>query len=109
MSTEDDLEAIRIGIDDIAKQRDLLESAFPKIVSKVGAALCKIAETVLPAERVIIIKSNPSSGKCIVHLVGFKDPKMKDIIDHLNNCYIVTKKMENKDGVLEDNHKDAIN
>lgn len=122
MSTDDSWKNIREGIKKIGDQSDeaykmlseaidtikSLQESAPKIVSDVGATLCKAAETMLPNDKVIIIKSNPA-GKYTLHLIGFPEAKLSDVVEFLKAGYIIADNMQNEDGVLESKNDKPMN
>jgi hypothetical protein len=112
--------SVRKLVEDRTRLSDMLDEAIettkrltnlvPKLVSKCGGAMCKIAESVLPGENVLIIKMNPTKQTCTIHILEEKeDITLADVEFYLANAHRVAQYMENEDGFLVPKHEKAIN
>lgn len=117
---KESFEEIRAGIRKLGEERDeyrdMLERALkmlkglPNLVSSVGATMCKLSESILPGESVVIIKMTPSTQKCTIHVLGEQEKvTLEDFEYYLANAHRVAQYMANEDGVLEAKHDKAIN
>lgn len=120
----ENLKNIQAGIQSIVEDRDrLLDSltealeiidklkeALPKVLCSTGADLCKIAESILPGETAVVIKMNPSTHMCTLHILGEKEEvTLADLEYYLANAHRVGQHMEDEGGVLVARHEKAIN
>jgi len=103
---QEDQSLIATAIDTIK----MLRTAIPNVICEAGRAVCKTAETILPEEKVVLIKYSPISRKCSLSLFGMGPaPTMKEVEMYFNYAHEIAKRMADEEGRIRSKHEKAIN